>query len=124
MNEMMTTKRRRRQFSAEDRRRWTELYNRSGQSVRDFCRDHPLCQSSLSRWLRQMRTASTGQRPEGALVEVRMAPRRAAVTDSTASVKVRLPGGVTMEVASGTDAAWVAGVLRALQPTEVESCSA
>lgn len=115
MSETMT-KRRRRQFSAEDRGRWIEEYERSGQSVRDFCRDNPLCQSSLSRWLRQSRTAAHGRRHEGSLVEVRVAP--APVMESVANVKVRLPGGVTMEVASGTDAAWLAGVLRALQPAE------
>jgi len=114
MNETMMTKRQRRQFSAEDRGRWIEQYQRSGQSVREFCRDNALCQSSLSRWLRQRRAATQVRHHEGSLVEVRVAP----VADSAASVKVRLPGGVTMEVASGTDAAWLAGVLRALQPTE------
>ncbi len=116
MNETMTTKRQRRQFSAEDRGRWIEQYNRSGQSVRDFCRANELCQSSLSRWLRQRRAGSDERRQEGSLVEVRVAPRPAAAPP--ASVKVCLPGGVTMEVASGTEAAWLAGVLRALRLTE------
>ena len=116
MNKTMTTTRRRRQFSAEDRRRWMEQYERSGLSVRDFCRDHPLCQSSLSRWLRLRRTATQKPPQAGSLVEVRVAP--ASVMDSSASVTVRLPGGVTMEVTSGTDAVWLAGVLRALQPAE------
>jgi transposase-like protein len=113
MNETMTTKRRR-QFTAADRSRWMEQYQRSGQSVRDFCRDQGLCQSSLSRWLRQRRAATQVRYHEGSMVEVRVAP----VADSAAGVKVRLPGGVTMEVASGTDAGWLAGVLRALQPIE------
>jgi len=116
MNETMTTTRRRRQFGTEDRRRWMEQYERSGLSVRDFCRNHPLCPSSLSRWLRQRRTATQKPPQAGSLVEVRVAP--ASVMDSSASVTVRLPGGVTMEVTSGTDAAWLAGVLRALQPVE------
>lgn len=115
MNETMTTKRQRRQFSAEDRRRWMEQYQRSDQSVRDFCRDHALCQSSLSRWLRQRRAGTDERRQEGSLVEVRVAPARAS---AAASVKVSLPGGVTMEVASGTDAGWLASVLRALQLAE------
>ena len=115
MNETMTTKRRRR-FTVEDRSRWMEQYERSNQSVRDFCRGQGLCQSSLSRWLRQRRAAGKVRHHEGSLVEVRgvLAP----VADSTASVKVRLSGGVTMDVASGTDATWLAGVLRALQLTE------
>ena len=73
MNE--TTTKRRRQFSAEDRGRWIEQYKHSGQSVRDFCRDHAVCQSSLSRWLRQRRAATDGQHHEGSLVEVRVSLR-------------------------------------------------
>jgi transposase-like protein len=68
MNETKTTKRRL-QFSAEDRRQWIEQYERSGQSVRDFCRDNPLCQSSLSRWLRQRRAATDKLYQKGSLVE-------------------------------------------------------
>lgn len=71
MNET-TTKRQRRQFSAKDRGRWIELYQRSGKSVRDFCRDNAVCQSSLSRWLRQMRAGTEGEGHEGSLVEVRV----------------------------------------------------
>lgn len=112
MNEMTTKGRRR--FSAEDRARWMELYQHSSRSVRDFCRANALCQSSLSRWLRQSRAVTRGLHPQGSLVEVRVAPAPA----SAASVKVCLPGGVTMEVASGTDAAWLAGVLCALRLTE------
>lgn len=116
MNDTMTTTRRRRQFSAEDRQQWMEQYERSGLSVRDFCRDHPLCQSSLSRWLRLRRSATQKPAQAGSLVEVRVAP--APVMGPAASVTVRLSGGVTMEVTSGTDAVWLAGVLRALQSAE------
>lgn len=116
MNETMTTKRQRRQFSAEDRRRWVKLYERSGQSVREFCRDNAVCQSSLSRWLRQRRAGSDERGQEGSLVEVRVTP--ALSTAAAASVRVCLPGGVTMEVAGGTDARWLARVLSALQPAQ------
>lgn len=111
----VTTTKRRRQFSGEDRARWIEQYQRSGQSVRDFCRDHAVCQSSLSRWLRQKRIAAAGQHLQGSLVEVRVAP---APSSAVASVKVCLPGGVTMEVSDVTDATWLGAVLRALQPME------
>lgn len=114
MNETMKTTRRRRQFTTEDRRRWMDQYERSGLSVRDFCRDHPLCQSSLSRWLRQRRSATPKPSEAGSLVEVRVAPSQ--VRDIAASVTVRLPGGVTMEVPSGIEVTWLADVLRALQP--------
>lgn len=109
MNEMTTTKRQRRQFTAEDRARWVDLYECSGKSVREFCRDNAVCQSSLSRWLREIRAEEEPR--EGSLVEVRVAP-------AAAAARVCLAGGVTMEVASGTDAAWLASVLRALQPAQ------
>lgn len=111
MNEMTTTKRQRRQFTAEDRARWVGLYECSGKSVREFCRDNAVCQSSLSRWLREIRAEEEPR--EGSFVEVRVAPAPAA-----AGARVCLPSGVTMEVASGTDAAWLASVLRALQPAQ------
>lgn len=114
MNEMTTTKGRRRRFSAEDRGRWVELYERSGEGVREFCRENALCQSSLSRWLRQKRAAGVEEPRGGSFVEVRVA---AAATAAVAA-RVRLPGGMTMEVTNGTDAVWLAGVLRALSPTE------
>jgi len=116
MNETMTTKRQRRQFSAEDRRRWVKVYESSGQSVREFCRDNAVCQSSLSRWLRQRRAGADERRQVGSLVEVRVTP--APSTAGAAAMRVCLPSGVRMEVASGTDATWLASVLSALQPAE------
>jgi transposase-like protein len=107
MNEQ-TTKRQRRRYSAAERARWVKQYERSGKRIGQFCSEHGLIQSNLSRWLRQSRAEAT-------LVEVGItaSPRRlAAVT----TARVVLPGGVTMEVPSGTDAVWLAGVLRALQP--------
>jgi transposase-like protein len=114
MNETKTTTRRRK-FSAVDRERWIDQYERSGQSLRDFCRDHLLCVSNLSRWVRSRRAATQRAHHQGSLVEVRVAP---AMTDSATIVRVCLLGGVTMEVTRGTDAIWLGAVLRALQPVE------
>lgn len=119
MNEMTTT-RPRRQFGAEDRERWIALYERSGKSVREFCHEDAagaMCQSSLSRWLREKRAAGDGEHRAGSLVEVRAAP--AVTADATVAARVYLPGGVTIEVGDGTDARWLASVLRALQPARV-----
>jgi transposase-like protein len=109
MNEQ-TTKRQRRRYSAADRARWVRQYERSGKRIGQFCSEHGLIQSNLSRWLRQSRAEATPS-----LVEVGIAasPRRSAVATAA---RVLLPGGVTMEVPSSTDAVWLAGVLRALQP--------
>lgn len=117
MSETTKTRTQRRKFSAEERAQWVELYERSGQSLRQFSGEHDLIQSNLSRWRRQLRAAANGKRGSGPFVEVSVAaspPQPAAA----APVRVCLCGGMTMEVTSGTDALWLAQVLRALSPAQ------
>lgn len=85
-------------------------YERSGKRIGQFCSEHGLIQSNLSRWLRHRRAEAT---PSLVEVGVAASPRLSA---AATAARVLLPGGVTMEVPSGTDAVWLAGVLRALQP--------
>ena len=92
-----------------------KLHERSGKSVRAFSEENGLIQSNLSRWRRELRAGVQESRRDGSLVEVCVAPAQAQSPDIGA-VRVHLPGGVTMEVTDGTDAVWLAGVLRALQP--------
>ena len=112
MNEMMKTRTRRRRFSAEERAQWVELYERSGQSLREFSGEHDLIQSNLSRWRRQRRAAANGKRGSGSFVEVNVTASPPPAV--AAAVRVCLSGGMTMEVTGGTDALWLAQVLRAL----------
>jgi transposase-like protein len=109
MNEQ-TTKRQRRWYSASDRARWVKQYERSGKRIGQFCSEHGLIQSNLSRWLRQNCAEA-----RTSLVEVGIAAS-ARLSTAPSAARVLLPGGVTMEVTSGTDAQWLAEVLRALQP--------
>jgi len=117
MNEMTKARTQRRRFSTEERVQWVELYERSGQSLREFSSEHGLIQSNLSRWRRQGRAGAPGKRGGGSFVEVNVtaSPPQPA---SAAPVRVSLSGGVTMEVTSGTDALWLAQVLRALSPAQ------
>jgi transposase-like protein len=115
MNEMTKTRTQRRRFSAEERAQWVEMYERSAQSLREFSSEHGLIESNLSRWRRHLRAAANGKRGRGSFVEVSVsasAPQPAVA----APVRVCLCGGMTMEVTSGTDALWLAQVLRALSP--------
>jgi transposase-like protein len=114
MNEQ-TTKRQRRRYSAADRARWVKQYERSGKRIGQFCAENGLIQSNLSRWVRQLHAQARPSQHRGSLVEVSIATSPALPVAATAA-RVLLPGGVTMEVPSGTDAMWLAGVLRALQP--------
>src|SRR5687768_7437471 len=64
--------------SAEERRSWVKRYERSGQTLKQFCGQHGLALSSLCLWKKQIAQnseAKTGRRG-GALVEV---PLRTAV---------------------------------------------
>lgn len=120
MSEITNAKRTRCTWSAEERAEWLALFEKSGRGVSEFCRENDLPETTLSLWRRQLRTEHAGSE-EAALVEVPQAQLNAARAPSSApaahaAVRIRLPGGVEMEVAAGTDALWLAGLLRALQP--------
>ncbi len=107
-----------RKRSVEERQRLLALFERSGQTLKRFCREHDVALSSLTFWLRQARRSPLGKR-EGVLVEVPAtvvsptALRRPAPF-SPGSVEIRLPNRVELSVSVGTDAAWVGELLRGL----------
>lgn len=76
----VTSGRRQRNRTAQERRRLLELYGRGGLSQRRFCERHDLALSTLTHWLRQTR-------------------RRAAGT--TVPAIVELPAGLGGEVSAG-----------------------
>jgi transposase-like protein len=107
-----------RKRSAEERARLLALFERSGQTHKQFCREHEVALSTMTFWLRQARQ-STRSRSAGVLVEV---PGSVATLDSppdatllsTGSVDIRLPNRVELRVSAGTDSAWVNQLLREL----------
>jgi transposase-like protein len=104
-----TEPRARRHRSADERRQWVGMYERSGQTLKEFCLENGLALSTLLLWRRQLRKAG----PSGSsarLVEVALSRP---VTES-AAVSVHLPHGVRLEISSDTDALWLAKCLRAL----------
>jgi transposase-like protein len=95
--------------SAQEWAQCVKLFEASGQKLKEFCRENGLAPSSFSYWRRQLRSKverSVAQK----LIEV----RPAAVAMSSAAMRIAVRGGICMEVQEGTDAAWVAGVVRAL----------
>lgn len=107
-----------RKRSAEQRARLLALFERSGQTHKQFCREHEVALSTMTFWLRQARQgARSGS--AGALVEVPGSvatlnlPRGAALL-SPGSVDIRLPNRVELSVSAGTDSAWVGQLLREL----------
>lgn len=115
MNEQRT-RRERRRYSVAERTRWAQQYERSGKRMVEFCSEHGLVQSNLSRWVRQSREGAVPSQRSGSLVEVAMRPEQPSAGASAA--RVLLPGGAMMEVSGGTDARWLAAVLRALMLAE------
>lgn len=122
MSEMTKTRIPRRQFSAEERAQWVELYERSGQSLGQFSGEHDLIQSNLSRWRRQLRAAANGKRGRGSFVEVSVTASPPQPTVA-ASVRVCLSDGLTMEVrAAPMRCGWRRCCARC-RPRRVEGCS-
>jgi transposase-like protein len=107
-----------RKRSAEERARLLALFERSGQTHKQFCREHEVALSTMTFWLRQARQ-SARSRSAGVLVEV---PGSVATLDSPrgvallsrGSVDIRLPNRVELSVSAGTDSAWVSRLLREL----------
>jgi transposase-like protein len=108
-----------RKRSIEERQRLLALFERSGQTLKRFCREHDVALSSLTFWQRQARRSALGKR-EKVLVEVPAtvvspaALRRPAPLSPGGSVEIHLPNRVELSVSVGTDSAWVGELLREL----------
>ena len=112
MSDVLTKPRTRVMWSAEERAEWLKLFEASGQTAADFCRDNDLPQATLSYWVRQSQEPPSS---EATVVEI---PREllAAVPMERAAmpVSVALPSGVRLEVPVGTDTGWLSQLLRSL----------
>jgi transposase-like protein len=110
--------RRQRRWSARDRARWLERFERSGLSLRVFCRRHGVPVSTLLFWRRRVRQAAGAA--AGVLVEVPTAAISGAATAAgSRGVAIRLPNNIELEVSEQTDPKWVARLIR-----EAVACSA
>lgn len=116
MTENVTVKPRTRvMWSAAERAEWLALFERSGQTAAEFCRQNDLSPATLSFWLRQQQGTSDSE--DGALVAVPMAaaPDRAA----TAIVGVELPSGLRLQVPVGADTPWLGALLQSVAAAKV-----
>jgi transposase-like protein len=101
-------------WTAAEKADWLALCEKSGQSVSEFCRTNDLPPATLSAWRGQQKTGvSVGADDEpSTLVEI---PAAALVGGRlNAVVRMRLPSGVRIEVASGTDPVWFGALLSTL----------
>jgi transposase-like protein len=102
-------RRTRRRWTPQQRAEWVALFDKSGQSVLSFCRDHDLRAATLSLWRAQRR--KWGE--DGALVEIPVAALSAPSTH-TAAVTMQLASGARLEIIAGTDPVWLGALVRAL----------
>jgi transposase-like protein len=113
-----TAKRQRVTWSAEERVDWVRMFDKSGKGVSEFCRENDLPEATLALWRKQLRGPAIPAE-ESPFVEVPSAKLSGAVAADepipSVAITVRLPGALSLEVAAGTDAGWLAEVLRALQ---------
>ena len=106
-------------WSVAERTEWLRLLDASGQTLSEFCRSNDLPESTVSLWRRQQREVSQATTEAGEFVEVALptAPVSNGVGSEAASaaVVIRLPGEQVVEVAAGTDVAWLSTLLDTLQ---------
>ena len=94
-------------WTEDDARRALEAWRRSGDSLAAFARRHGLTPERLYWWRRRLATAVAPPPARLSLV-----PATVVVADE-AGIAIRLPSGVTIEVASASPT-WVAAVVSEL----------
>lgn len=103
----------------EERAEWVRLFEESGKSAAEFCAELGLAPSTFAVWRQQTRGPVA---PEGLtftevpqpLVEAALAANAAAAVPPGA-VTIYLANGTRLDVAAGTDAAWLAQLATALR---------
>lgn len=106
----------RRFFHSEDRARLLAEFDRSGQSVREFCGEHAVGQSSLTAWRRRRREQD---RSAGAASVVKVGVSKSAagtaqIVSASSRVTIRTGSGWEIEAAVGTEVQWLSQLTQAL----------
>jgi transposase-like protein len=118
MNESTTAKRQRVTWSTQERIDWVRMFNKSGKSMSEFCRENDLPEATLALWRKQLRGPDSAE--TGALVQISTTPLQSMAPTAPpadgVALRVRLPCGTELEVASGADVPWFASIVRALRP--------
>jgi transposase-like protein len=102
-------------WTPAERAEWLALFEKSGQSVSEFCRANDLPPATLSLWRQSQAEPSAGSEG-GELVEISPAALINAARPR-ASVTIRLPGGIVLETTTDADPTWVGALApRRYQP--------
>jgi transposase-like protein len=99
-------------WTPAERSEWLALFEKSGQSVSEFCRANDLPPATLSLWRQTQAGASAGTEG-GEFVEISPAALMNAATPR-ATVTIRLPGGIVLETAADADPVWLGALVKNL----------
>jgi hypothetical protein len=111
-------------WTAAERAEWLTMFDRSGQSVSEFCRTNDLPPATLSLWRSQQKgdAGNAGNDEGSGLVEIPVSALGG--TQNIMVLRIDLPNGVHLEVPTGTDPPWLGAVLKTLLNARTYRCSA
>jgi transposase-like protein len=99
-------------WTPAERSEWLALFEKSGQSVSEFCRANDLPPATLSLW-RQGQAGTSAGAEGGELVEISSAALLGAA-GARAAVTIRLPGGIVLEITADADPVWLGALVKNL----------
>jgi transposase-like protein len=102
-------------WTAEERAEWVRLLENSGQGLSEFCRENDLAESTVSLWRKQLREPAAATGAEEDFIEVDLPTRAVAAQLSPSTVTLRMADGTSIAAPVGTDAAWLADLIRQLR---------
>jgi len=84
----------------------------SGQSIRQFCREHQLAESAFYFWRRELGRRGQEQRPAAAFVAVKVTPE--APAPAAGRIEIAVPSGWRVRLDGAVDRTALADVLAAV----------
>lgn len=94
-------------------------HQRSGLTVREFCRTHGLAESSFHYWRHEI---ARRERPTPAFVPVAVVPTPAPVAPADEPIELRLAGGHELRLRAGCDRRLLADLIDLLVPRGGRPC--
>src|SRR5258708_22095166 len=105
-------------WTPAERAEWLALFEKSGQSVSEFCRANDLAPATLPLW-RQSQAGTSARAGGGEFVEISPAALVKAA-GAKAPGTIRLPG-IVLDLAVDTDPVWIGAVVGSRGPTRTWS---
>jgi transposase-like protein len=105
----------------EERTEWVRLFEESGKTAAEFCKDLGLAETTFAVWRKQVRGPVPADLENLTFTEVPQSMVEAALAANAAAamppgaVTIHLANGTRLEVAAGTDATWLAQLATALR---------